>query len=441
VSLDGHPLLLTFYGDDFTGSTDVLEALTLRGIDSVLFLEPPSDADRALFPQARAIGIAGMSRSQPPEWMDEHLPAVFEWLRALGAPWCHYKLCSTFDSSPSTGSIGRAIEIGRRVFGNDCVPLVVGAPILRRYVVFGNLFATAQGETHRIDRHPTMSRHPVTPMTEGDLRRHLASQTPLATGLIDALCLASGGGLARWRELSGSTPIVLFDTLDASHLRETGRVLWEARPTHPAFVAGSSGVEYALLSWWESQGWLPPEPPVRPAGAVDRLLVVSGSCSPVTAGQIAWALDHGFAGVAIDPRAMVAGELEFARVLERCGQELSRGRSVVAYSAAGPEDVVPGNASFGPALGARLGALTAELARQQDLRRLVIAGGDTSGHAGRALEILALTVVRPFAPGSPLCRIRSRQRRWDGCEVLLKGGQVGSERLFGEVRAGEPHFK
>jgi uncharacterized protein YgbK (DUF1537 family) len=114
--------------------------------------------------------------------MDAHLPQIFRALQVLQPSLCHYKVCSTFDSSPRVGSIGRALEIGQEIFASPYVPLVVGAPALRRYCVFGNLFATVNGETHRLDRHPTMSRHPVTPMAESDLRVHLAAQTSKRIG-------------------------------------------------------------------------------------------------------------------------------------------------------------------------------------------------------------------------------------------------------------------
>ena len=248
-------LWLTYYGDDFTGSTDVLEALSVNGVPAVLFLRPPAAADLARFPECRAVGVAGISRSETPEWMDENLPPVFMALRNLGAPVCHYKVCSTFDSSPGRGNIGRAVELRRRVLGTAVVPMVVGAPVLRRYVVFGNLFATVDGESYRIDRHPTMSRHPVTPMEEGELRRHLGRQTSLSLGLVDILALQAGRGLETFRE--ERSEIVLFDSLDEGSLREAGRAIWESRGDAPLFVAGSSGVEYALLEWWREQGLLP----------------------------------------------------------------------------------------------------------------------------------------------------------------------------------------
>src|SRR6185312_7150710 len=171
--------LYAYYGDDFTGSTDVLEALSLAGVRSVLFTGLPADEHWRQFADCQALGIAGESRSRPPEWMSTHLPAVFRRLGALGAPIIHYKTCSTFDSSPRIGSIGRALEIGREALSPPFVPIVVAAPHLRRYVAFGNLYAAAGEKIYRIDRHPTMRTHPVTPMYEADLRRHLSAQTAL----------------------------------------------------------------------------------------------------------------------------------------------------------------------------------------------------------------------------------------------------------------------
>src|ERR1043166_1588371 len=133
--------LFSFYGDDFTGSTDALEALAANGVPSVLFLEPPDERRLAAFPGCRAIGIAGESRSRPPDWMSANLPVIFGRLKAYGAPICQYKVCSTFDSSPHTGSIVRALEIGQDTFGTPWVPIAVAAPHLRRHLLFGSLFA------------------------------------------------------------------------------------------------------------------------------------------------------------------------------------------------------------------------------------------------------------------------------------------------------------
>ena len=93
--------LLSYYGDDFTGSTDVMEALASHGVETVLFTRLPTASEFEPYKNHEAVGLAGTSRSQTPQWMDEHLPPIYAWLKSLSARFCHYKVCSTFDSSPS----------------------------------------------------------------------------------------------------------------------------------------------------------------------------------------------------------------------------------------------------------------------------------------------------------------------------------------------------
>src|SRR5205085_5047993 len=139
-------------------------------------------------------------------------------------------------------------ETGKRVFDTGCVPVLVGAPSMRRYVLFGNLFATAEGQTWRIDRHPTMSRHPVTPMHEADLTLHLAKQTRLPAASFNLLAVRADDADDRFNQSCSRTPIVVLDTLDDHSLLRAGALVWEGR-SQRTFVAGSSGVEYALMLW------------------------------------------------------------------------------------------------------------------------------------------------------------------------------------------------
>ena len=154
---------VAFYGDDFTGSTDVLDVVAKAGLPAVLFLGMPDTALLDRFADARVVGIAGIARSQSPAWMRDNLPAIYDSLRATGASLIHYKVCSTFDSAPTVGSIGEAMRLGLERFPSRPVPIAVGAPALRRFVAFGNLFAGSGDARYRIDRHPVMARHPVTP--------------------------------------------------------------------------------------------------------------------------------------------------------------------------------------------------------------------------------------------------------------------------------------
>jgi len=392
-------------------------------MSAVLFLKRPDDKFFEQFAGHAAFGLAGSSRSQTPEWMDQRLPEAFEWLKSLGAATCHYKVCSTFDSSPSVGSIGRAAEIGKRVFGAEFVPMVVGAPSLRRYTVFGHLFAAAaDGLVYRIDRHPAMKRHPVTPMKEADLRLHLKEQTKMRIGLQDALQSCEDYAAA-----ASSSDAVLIDVLDEASLQRAGRLLWDA--DRQPFIVGSSGVEYALIAHWGEKGQQP-----SVALPVDRLVVLSGSCSQATERQIEYAGSNGFVLVPVSPADASADERSIADALAALSADT---RGVVLHTARSVKDRVE---TFGAAerrnLGERCGRILDRVLNQTGLRRAVIAGGDTSSHAGRQLGIDALTFVSHIAPGAPLCKAWSHSQSRQGLEIVFKGGQCGQEDFFETVRSG-----
>jgi 3-oxoisoapionate kinase len=421
--------LFCYYGDDFTGSTDALEALASNGIATVLFLDLPSDDMLARFPEARAVGVAGESRSRDPEWMSAHLAPIFTRLVELRAGICQYKVCSTFDSSPAIGSIGRALEIGQDVFGVPWVPVVVAAPHLGRYVLFGNLFAAGGGAIHRIDRHPTMRCHPVTPMAESDLRLHLGRQTSRRAELLDILSLSSDDPEKHLDELLSAGPAaVLFDGLDERTQRATGRLVWDRRPARHSFAVGSSGLIQALVHCWRERREIPPVHTTEHAASpVDRLVVISGSCSPVTEGQIRWAGRNGYA----DIRVEVAG-CDLSAPLRAALAALSGGKSVVLYTALGAQDRDSGQG--GAKLGRKLGALLRDVLLRSGVRRALVAGGDTSSHAVRQLGIEALTFAGLTTPGAPLCRCHARNHQLHGLELVLKGGQIGPENFFEMVR-------
>ncbi len=448
-------LLLTYYGDDFTGSTDVMEALVLGGVPAVLFLDAPDETFlRQHFPDVRAIGVAGVSRSMSPAQMEAALPPIFSALKQLGAPLFHYKICSTCDSSPTVGNIGAAAEIGWRIFQPQAVPMMVGAPPLKRYLVFGNLFATVNEITYRLDRHPTMSQHPITPMDEGDLRLHLGRQTTRRIGLIDVLGLAQSDEViaARYHKLlEEGHEIILLDTLDQTHVEKIGALIWSQRGERPIFTVSSSGLEYALTAHWQRSGLVHPPPPLPPAGAVEQLLIVSGSAAPGTATQIDWAEEQGFALLRLESVKLVdpaVADHERARTVTEALRLLGEGRNVLLYSAHGPDDpAIPatkarlealglGATSVGQRLGTQQGLILKELLERTGLRRVCVTGGDTCGHAAHQLGIYALEIVMPIAPGAPLCRARSLNPSFDGLQISLKAGQVGKPDYFGSLLRG-----
>lgn len=491
---------LAYYGDDFTGSTDALEALTLAGLRTVLFLDLPTrEMLDQEFADIEAFGIAGTARALTPEQMEAELPDIFRFMAESGAAVCHYKTCSTFDSSPGIGSIGKAVELARRTFSAQrYVPLVVGVPALKRYTVFGQHFAAMHGIAHRLDRHPVMSRHPVTPMDEADLLRHLAAQTTARSALVDILEQGDSAEAleeAVERKLEEHPEIILFDVLDQEHLARVGGLLWKEAARGPLFAAGSSGVEYALSAYWQASGTaygekgfsvgsgggsVPHQAPqctsdaesataegAAPVGAVDGtsaglaepvapeaadpILVVSGSCSSMTQMQIDYALASGFAGIRIDPGEWIDGSGSGAassRIASEALRLLRQGTSVIIYSAKGPGDAIiartksglhaagRNSRDTGTMIGEALGRICRAVMMGKRLRRIAVAGGDTSGYVMKQLDICALEMTGQIAPGVPLCRTYSHSSPFAGLELALKGGQMGGEDFFVKVRNG-----
>ena len=448
-------LLLSYYGDDFTGSTDVMQAFSEAGIKTVLFLQPPQTTDLQRFKNYQCIGLAGQSRGQSTEWMRQHLPVLFKSLQELGAPILQYKICSTFDSSPQTGSIGQAIDIAASLFQANWSPMVVGAPKLRRYQAFGQLFAAApsqsDSEIYRLDRHPSMSRHPVTPMHEADLRLHLAQQTSRRIELIHMADIAEKKAQQKYQSFQANDqPVVMIDVMNTDSQVEAGRLIWENRGAG-VFTASSSGLQYALCAYWHQQGWLPLKTDLPKPAAVSQILVASGSCSPMSALQIDWALSNGFDGFRLNiGHCLDAGlaDGEKRRLVQSAAKSLASGRSPIVYSAKGPDDEavlkfaqVAAKAGLSQqkaswCVAQMLAEVMQELLNRSSVQRIVVAGGDSSGVVASHLGLQALTVAAELTPGVPLCRAWSENPKLDGIEIALKGGQLGAKNFYGQVMAG-----
>ena len=390
-------LLYCYYGDDFTGSTDVLEQLAGNGVSSVLFLGAPTPAQLARFSTCQAIGFAGDARSRTPEWMSDNLPAIFIRMRDLNPAVVQYKVCSTFDSAPHQGSIGRALEIGREIFATQTVPIGVAAPHLGRFLLFGNLFAAGGKQVYRIDRHPTMAHHPATPMHEADLRLHLAKQTNLAVGLVDLRAFQSGNAEEQFRQQAESgAAAVLLDGVDAGMLQQAGELIWELRKhRNRSLRLAAPELRPALSPIGGAQGLLA-EPPSVTATKADQILVISGSCSTVTAGQILWAKRHGFACLELDAAALAGGGSEAVeRAMGVALQSLRSGTDTMLYTALG----TPTKSAYDKELGLALGQLLLQLVQQTGVRRVVLCGGDTSSHAVQQLDLTALILPARLPPG------------------------------------------
>ena len=450
-------LLLTFYGDDFTGSTDALEQLTLAGIRTALFIQPPPPAQLKKFPGLQAIGVAGKTRSLSPDAMERELKPALLALKKLGAKHIHYKICSTFDSSPNIGSIGRVMDVAAKIFPAPIIPLLVAAPALGRYTIFGQHFARygigSAGQIYRLDRHPSVSKHTVTPMREADLRVHLARQTKKKIVLFDILHVALPERAARvalQKVLAEKPDVVLFDALYPEQMGSIGSLIDSlASRKRPLFSVGSSGIEMALASVWtvgdDVRNLKLKSKSMRPvtSSPAKQLLVGSGSCSPVTSGQIAWALKHGFAEVSLAPMKLVnrtTANKEMLRAAAEATKHLQAGRSVIVHTTRDGSDkriVAKLKGRTAEVLGHALGKVLRAAVEQSSVQRVCIAGGDTSSYAAQALGIEALEMIAPLTPGAPLCRAKAPGSPLNGREMVFKGGQVGAKNYFEIVKRGK----
>ena len=457
-----HNLLLAYYGDDFTGSTDALEFLTRAGIKTVLFIDTPTPEQLARYQGLQAIGVAGMTRSMSPVEMEKVLHPAFTALKQLGVPHVHYKVCSTFDSSPTIGSIGKAADVGATVFKSAFIPLLVAAPALGRYCVFGNLFARmgigSKGEIFRLDRHPSMSKHPVTPAYESDLRLHLGKQTAQNVGLMDILTVGFNSANENLQDqIDSGKHIVLFDALNEEQLLPIAKLINQyASAAKPLFSIGSSGIEMALGKLWAEQGIVQSKTTWKAAGRAESMLVVSGSCSPVTAKQIQYAVEHDFAEIELDTVAIAgSGNLKatIAPYIHLISELLKRGIPIIIHTSIGTDDprfiktydlfkqqglsendIREKTAAL---YGTALGLIAIGVAEVTKLQRLLIAGGDTSGYVARAMGIEAVEMIAPVSPGAPLCKAYSSISAANGMEVNFKGGQVGDKNYFELVFEGQ----
>ncbi len=449
-------LLITYYGDDFTGSTDALEVLTAAGAKTVLFTVPPTREMLARYPGVQAVGLAGIARSLPLTEMEDELRPAFASLHALGARHLHYKVCSTFDSSPEIGSIGKAIDVGSEFSSASVVPVLVANPQLGRYCVFGNLFAqesVAQGGmVYRLDRHPSASRHPVTPMQESDICRHLRLQTKKQLALFDILKFSLSFNEQRdqlQQLIAEGAEVILCDALYQEQMMRLGTLIdGLTSDGKTLFSVGSSGMEMALGLHWQETRQLAAHLNWPEAASGGPILVASGSCSPVTNGQIDWALSRGFVELALETCVLTDEDCKsyLLQVAAKVVNLINSGKSVIVHTgrldaeAWRPSTIeqlavrnmrsLENQSWCTRRLGVALGQIISLVARQTSLKRVCLAGGDTSSYATREMGVTALEMICPTMPGAPLCKAMAPGSPVDGLQICIKGGQVGGSDFF-----------
>jgi uncharacterized protein YgbK (DUF1537 family) len=323
----------------------------------------------------------------------------------------------------------------------------------------GNHFVVLGEEVFRLDRHPSISVHPVTPMQESDLRRHLAKQTHLDCSLIPILTLIKGREAVRKQvqdRLNRNVPLILFDTLSRAQLNTVCSVIWNYTETGKTlFCVGSQEWGYGLAEEWRRSGILHSEfdtKSMKHSGKRGPILVVSGSCAAISGEQIEWAAAHHYVQIGIQTEKLLEDipcEREIDRVAQEAIGSLKCGKSVVIHSAIGPWDPRISNTKqlaqkLGMTsqrtvdiLGQALGELARKIILASGARRLVLSGGDTAGRVTQALGIWALQVGRSVGVPAPLCYVYSTSPKMNGLQVAYKGGQVGGDDYFDRVRRKE----
>lgn len=407
---------LVFVGDDFTGASDSLATYATHGWRTRLLLSP-SSATEAEAADLDAVGIPTDLRSLSPDKAAVTIKQLWPVIAGAEPDVLHFKVCSTLDSSAHIGSIGQAADALAARFQPDVVAVIGGQPSLGRYCVFGHLFARGpDGLVHRIDRHPVMRAHPVTPMVESDLRCHLSQQGMPSLTLIT---IADLGDPIRVDRALRAGP-VLFDVMDLADQQRIGEAL--ARVGGKQLLIGASSVAEIVAGRRVCE----PVPLSVPAAASHKVLVFAGSRSETTQRQVARATGYRLA-------ALTPAGLQQDRLHEDDLQALRIGTPLLIH--------LDPTANYGMSADALADACSRFVARVLEdvpVDILGIAGGDTSSRICARLGLASLSFEKRLDAGVPVCIAEQPGGPLHGMRLMLKGGQMGGEGLFTGLLMGAP---
>ena len=421
-------LLLGCIADDFTGATDLANNLVRAGMRVVQTIGVPGAAlDTA--DAVDAVVIALKSRTIAPGDAVAQSLAALRWLRAQGAQQFYFKVCSTFDSTPQ-GNIGPVTDALMSALGCKFVAVTPAFPDNQRAVFKGHLFV---GDVLLSDS--GMRHHPLTPMTDANLVRVLQAQTRKQVGLIEHGVVLRGAAAIAQRMAQLERDGIGMAIVDAIHnddLMQLGQAL-----KGQALVTAGSGVAIGLPANWG----LAPSPSAAllpPAGGLKA--VVSGSCSVATNGQVAHARAAGMPVFAVDPLQVAAGVDMVTQALAWASDRLAEGGGNGPVLIAATADATQlqavqsqlGAAQAGELVEQALAAIGRGLV-QAGVRRLVVAGGETSGAVVQALGITQLQIGAQIDPGVPWCAARSPAARGEVLHIALKSGNFGTADFFSKA--------
>jgi len=418
-------MLLGCIADDFTGATDLANMLVRSGMRTVQTIGVPR-AD-GLVDGADAIVVALKSRTIAAADAVSQSLAALEWLRAGGARQIYFKYCSTFDST-DRGNIGPVADALMQALGTDFTIVCPAFPANGRTIYRGHLFV---GDALLSDS--PMRQHPLTPMTDANLVRVLQRQTARKVGLVTYADVVGGAEQIRSAYRTLRAAGVSYAVTDA--LRDDDLMAIGAACAGMALVTAGSGVGLALAQNFIRDGLLERRADAARLPAIGgKSAVLAGSCSEATRRQVA-AMARRHRAVAIDPLAGEDPRRIADAALAEAGHDLETGKTPLFYSSAEPEAVARVQRTLGQERAAWLvEAVFAEIALRladRGVRRLVVAGGETSGAVVNALGVEALAIGPQIDPGVPWTMSLTEPR----IALALKSGNFGGTDFFEKALA------
>jgi uncharacterized protein YgbK (DUF1537 family) len=401
--------LLGCIADDVTGGTDIAAGLRRTGLTVTLLFDLPTTETPP--PATDAVVIALKTRTVPADQAVAQSLACLSWLRAQRVERVYFKYCSTFDSTPS-GNIGPVADALLSALDERVTLVCPASPEHGRTMYQGHLFVF-----DRLLSESSMRDHPLTPMTDPLITRFLRHQTSAAVGLLPLQVVRAGvpAVQAELAELEArQVRHVVVDAVDEADLRTVAAAACGLR-----LLTGGSGLAAALGQVLAERREVTPAPVTLPPGPA---VVLAGSCSSTTLGQVAEAVAE-MPSYRLDP-VDPGGMLDQARSWLR--DNLDRAPLLI-YSSA-PADARPSaDSDVAQQLEHAFGALAAEAAGL-GTQRIVVAGGETSGAVVQSLGIGSVVVGHEADPGVPWCLVTDRP-----LALLLKSGNFGEPDLL--VRA------
>jgi 3-dehydrotetronate 4-kinase len=410
-------LKLGCIADDFTGATDLANNLVRAGMRAAQCIGVPHGAVEGV----DAVVIALKSRTIPAaDAVAQSLDAL-QWLRGQGCRQIYFKVCSTFDST-AQGNIGPVAEALLQELRAPFACVTPAFPENARTVYKGHLFV---GDVLLSDS--GMRHHPLTPMTDANLVRVMQAQCQGRVALVAHDLVRQGPAAIRAHiaELqSQGARFGIVDAIDNADLLALGQAIADA----PLVVAGS-GVAIGLP---QNHGLHPSPETARLPPPQGTSAVIAGSCSVATNAQVQDFIARGLPAFAIDPLRIAAGGDVAGEALAWARDHLGA-RPLLVYSSAPPDAVrgVQASLGAGPA-GEMVERTLAQIAKGLvglGVRKLVVAGGETSGAAVNALGVQQMRIGPQIDPGVPWCFARANACEAD-VHLALKSGNFGTPDFF-----------